>query len=489
MDFAGTTHNDKANLSVKPLRTFFLVALTLFTILPTDSFAAFYYVDQNHPNANDANPGTSETAPWRTLHRAMQASVLAGDTVFVKNGTYSDSSPAISGDITPKFNPANSGTPAAPIAFRAYAPPSGPRHTPVVSRNLTGQDGVNSPVIGSEGRDYIIWDGFTLASGTDVRVDSATGVVLENLLIDKGATPSTGGIGNYDGIHLQLATNTIVRYNTIRNVYYVNDTHQNAACVKLYDAHNTSIYNNDFSRCNTGIYDKENGVGNVYERNYLHDIGGDAFLFNGFTATSRCGVCPVQNNTIRYNVVENVRTGVTFSLSDSSRDGNMTVYNNTFYNTALGIGMTSALPGMGFYNNIITLSAPATDGNHAHVFVRNATVPDDLLSSYSNFSAPAAPYVGFSVNWSIESLLQWQGRGLDLNSRTDNPLFSGSLSGTPPPTAFRLQSVSPLINAGRVGGTPTGSPVNMGAYIADSDIVGPILVVQPPSAPAGLVSR
>src|SRR5687768_15724671 len=82
-----------------------------------------YYVDRAHPNASDSNPGTSENAPWRTLHRATDGvpsreqgggagtfpPVRAGDTVFVKNGTYVDITTALDGDPTPKFNPSNSG--------------------------------------------------------------------------------------------------------------------------------------------------------------------------------------------------------------------------------------------------------------------------------------------------------------------------------------------------------------------------------------------
>ena len=48
--------------------------------------AADYYVDQAHPSSADTNPGT-EAEPWLTIqHGADQAE--AGDTVYVKAGTY-----------------------------------------------------------------------------------------------------------------------------------------------------------------------------------------------------------------------------------------------------------------------------------------------------------------------------------------------------------------------------------------------------------------
>ena len=45
-----------------------------------------YYVDQNHPGANDQNTGTSDH-PWKTISKANQT-LVAGDTLFIKAGTY-----------------------------------------------------------------------------------------------------------------------------------------------------------------------------------------------------------------------------------------------------------------------------------------------------------------------------------------------------------------------------------------------------------------
>lgn len=47
-----------------------------------------YYVDQNHPNANDQNTGTEEQ-PWKTITKANQT-LTAGDTVYIKAGSYTN---------------------------------------------------------------------------------------------------------------------------------------------------------------------------------------------------------------------------------------------------------------------------------------------------------------------------------------------------------------------------------------------------------------
>ncbi len=47
-----------------------------------------FYVDTSHPSASDSNPGT-EALPFKTISTAVKA-VSAGDTVYVKAGTYDE---------------------------------------------------------------------------------------------------------------------------------------------------------------------------------------------------------------------------------------------------------------------------------------------------------------------------------------------------------------------------------------------------------------
>ncbi len=65
-----------------------VVALALAALLaPAAALdAATYVVDRSHPLSSDANPGT-EALPWLTVQHAVD-SVGAGDTVYVKAGTY-----------------------------------------------------------------------------------------------------------------------------------------------------------------------------------------------------------------------------------------------------------------------------------------------------------------------------------------------------------------------------------------------------------------
>jgi len=58
----------------------------VLVVLPVDAESRIYHVDQNHPQANDDNPGTQER-PWLTIKKAA-ASARAGDTVLVHEGVY-----------------------------------------------------------------------------------------------------------------------------------------------------------------------------------------------------------------------------------------------------------------------------------------------------------------------------------------------------------------------------------------------------------------
>ena len=67
--------------------------------------AATYYVAKT---GSDSNPGT-EAQPWLTITKAANT-IVAGDTVYVKAGTYSE-----------QVIPANSGTSGSYITYSVYS--------------------------------------------------------------------------------------------------------------------------------------------------------------------------------------------------------------------------------------------------------------------------------------------------------------------------------------------------------------------------------
>ncbi|MGR0481667.1 MAG: right-handed parallel beta-helix repeat-containing protein [Candidatus Electronema sp. V4] len=133
--------------------------------------ATVYYVDA--AAGNDANSG-DEAAPWATVQKAA-ATLTAGDTVYIKNGTY-----ALNNHSSVKYlAPANSGNSVSGwITFAAY-----PGHTPVL-------DGGNAvlPVgglINISNKEYIRISGFTVqnvddnAEGIGIYVENSRHIIIE----------------------------------------------------------------------------------------------------------------------------------------------------------------------------------------------------------------------------------------------------------------------------------------------------------------------
>jgi hypothetical protein len=152
-----------------------------------------YYVDQAHPQAADANPGTA-SLPWLTLGRAA-AAVQAGDWVIVKPGTYEE---------RVSFPAGVSGTADAKIYFKAE-----PRR----SVTMWGFD--------TDGVDYLRVEGFQITIPTSLTGwDEQFGVfirsdyveVVDNYLFDIQSTAITGYWGDENWTRgVYVGRNEVVR--------------------------------------------------------------------------------------------------------------------------------------------------------------------------------------------------------------------------------------------------------------------------------------
>lgn len=435
------------------LRTLLGVVALAAIMAPLDALAATYYVDRSHPSANDTNPGT-EALPWLTMLRAMQVAV-AGDTVYVKSGAYPESNSSFDNDgPRAALRPLNSGSASAPIAFRVY-----PGHQVTLEVSIQG----------SSSNDYITWHGFTLATGHLIQMygaesDYVVGTVIDNCTVQRGQVAESPG-GNYDGVFIQYVQETVIRNCVFRDINTTGSTRGSA--IKMYFAFNSLIENNEIYRADDGIFSKGTGQFNVFRYNYIHDIEdiGIGFACFGGHGALGCASAEVYQNVIT-NATDGIRIGDVISPTTFS---DFRVYNNTINVTELGMknGFT---PGLRVWNNIIRLS------NSLGWAMGIVNITTDLvLSDYSNFY-PVARFLSDELQPTMStysSLAAWQGTGFDLNSRNVDPLFVGPLVSMGPPTAFRLQAGSSLVNAGRVGGVSTGAPVNMGAYVSDTDVIGP----------------
>jgi len=127
---------------------------------PGRAVGPVYVVDQNHPKASDANPGTSE-APWKTIGKAA-ATAKAGDAVCVMEGVYPE-----------QITFAHSGLVGKPIVFKGV-----PRHKATVSGRTTKDF---SPGFVTTGCNYLRIEGFEMNDmDTGVLVDSDHVEVVDN---------------------------------------------------------------------------------------------------------------------------------------------------------------------------------------------------------------------------------------------------------------------------------------------------------------------
>lgn len=227
----------------------------------------------NGATGNDATPYAQNDAahPWRTIGRAAWGSAnratpvpaeaaQPGDVVTIAAGTYATAGQ--NGRFAVAYNPANSGTAGAPIVFRAEGR--------VVLQLSSGR----GPVIGSDGRNYITWDGFTIdeaqappAQDTgSVTVFGARGVVLRGLDITGVIAPWDD---NHNGIRLEQATGAIVTQSRIRGIGSQSGYGQNDAAVMLYDSNDTVIEHNDLIDSGLGVFVKGQHDGQTQRRTVI----------------------------------------------------------------------------------------------------------------------------------------------------------------------------------------------------------------------------
>jgi hypothetical protein len=232
------------------------------------------YVNGATGNDDTTYAANGPNAPWRTIGRAAWGSASrtspnpaeaarAGDVVHVSAGHYTTVGGAGRFDVA--FNPANSGSANAPITFRASG---------VVTLGYTGGDG---PIIGASGRDYIVWDGFSI-NETQVQPQPDTGTVIvfngtgnQLLRLTITGRPQEWRDNN-NGIRLEQAKQTVIRNTRISGISGAGG--QNSAALMMYDSNDTLVEHNEFRDGMVGIFEKGAHPGftqarNIFRRNLV----------------------------------------------------------------------------------------------------------------------------------------------------------------------------------------------------------------------------
>lgn len=326
----GTSKKIRRNSIPTPIPTPSVITTPAPAPIPVISQAYFVAM-----NGNDNNPG-SEAQPWRTITKAANTAV-AGNTVYVKAGTYNE-----------QLKIANSGAKDKYITFTAY-----PGH--VVTIDGTGLDFPDwqEGLIHISDKSYIKISGFRVAHSNNegIRFNNASYLIIDNNYIyDVFRSAISSGFGNSN---IVISNNTVNRtwrsdwgmrqgnfsgwveavplsdVNTliVRDNHIVRNVNGEGINVKLGSRY-AKVYNNHVENTShVGIYI------DAWDR-YTHDID----IFN--------------------NVVHDIAsTAIAVGSEYGGTNENIRIYNNIIYNNARdGIGIFDYAwqggPGHGSLRNI-----------------------------------------------------------------------------------------------------------------------------------------
>ncbi|RLJ08460.1 MAG: hypothetical protein DRP13_02355, partial [Candidatus Aenigmatarchaeota archaeon] len=221
----------------------------------------FYFVDQNHPNASDDNPGTEEL-PWKTIQHAANLGI-SGDVIIVKDGIYHEEGALYPSSSIRGIKPQNSGTEENPIIYKAY-----PGHKPIIDQNYQ--------YIGFYlfDKSYIVIDGFEIRNSNNagIRTGGCNHIIIQNCHIHH-VNGSAGS--NVGAVRLNSCSWCTARNNILHDVYVAGDMeNQNSAALHSYDMEYAIIENNEMFNAANGVFHKRSSgnKGAIIRKNIIHDV-------------------------------------------------------------------------------------------------------------------------------------------------------------------------------------------------------------------------
>lgn len=327
--------------------------LVVFLLFAASSQAATYYVATTGSDAADG----SELTPWLTIKKAVDT-MVAGDTTYVRGGTYSP---------TAEIRFGKTGTAGAPIRLLNY-----PGESPIIS--WPGTTTTNRILIQHNSGDqvaigYIEISGFEMRNGFEgIKWASLHDSIFSRNWIHDNVNQGILGVGGHHNTVTQNIVNHIGPFSTnptstlahgiylhgdsyviTRNVIYDNlgyGIQQNGSSSSVFDA--TKHPSAAFAGAANWIVSDNTIAYNVNRAGYA--------LWGGLSDNVR-----IENNIFYENSVNGVGSnGIDYVSATGA--ANALIRNNHFY--ASGSGATSstngpAPTGVTFTGNVVNVSAPA----------------------------------------------------------------------------------------------------------------------------------
>ena len=420
---------------------FYIDNVAIYEGLVLDPYTPItYYVDQDHPNASDSNPGT-EDLPWLTIQKAADT-VWAGDTVIVKNGSYPERI---------NFSNGTRGAPGQVIMFK-----SEPRRSVTMwgfytkfahylriegfnittDPSLTNWTDANGVFIASDHVE-VIDNYFYNLDSNGVSGDSLGAIVRNNRIYHSQAGLAISGsdwlvegneverlyqYGNGDCDYSRFfGDNHLIRHNFFHGTLFneIGDAHVD--CFQTFD--NNGEYAHHITIDGNVCYDFHQGF--MGEAAYYHNMSDITFSNNIFAHGGAWGLCVYQIQNV--TVVHNVFADIAYHGAGFNDGATGFIYNNIFYNAG---------------SNYWASGGGAVEGSHNILFSTEENIdpsdfPDDLVNidpllidpARNNFHIPAgSPAIDAGLDVGITTDLDGnarpQGNGPDIGAYEFTPAVS-----------------------------------------------------------------
>jgi hypothetical protein len=402
LDLAASTSHEVLLRGLDPARSYHFrarsrdaagnEAISTDAAFTTSALTQLHYVNQNHPQANDGNPGT-ETQPWRTIQHAADVA-QPGDTIIVYPGSYE------------RVAIQHGGTPGSFVTFKAVTVPDRSLidptavYDPASPVQIPGNSTVNAVT-----RGFALQPPYGGAPVTDVRIE---GFEVTATYLAGAPYPGRGGINLAATERVEIIRNFLHDLNAQPGSYnYMGiraESHNNIAAVikgnTLYRVQGTgiAILGRDWL-----VEDNDVSHGLDTNTNDGAVVGGDSDAVRFFGSGHA-----IRNNYLHEHLEEeqsgspHIDCFQTFSVyPDSQYADHILVEGNTCYNMGqmLMVEDQSEVAGTGnkvhhltFRNNIFRgARAFAFNGGHADYFTFTNNVVAD--SEYGAIGFSASPFL------------------------------------------------------------------------------------------------